>query len=439
MTTVRRPTSGRGQGNDVAKLDAYNKASKTASVGNYMRTFARTKTGQVMTTWDDIDYLTVANIYLFAISDVTTAIDDATTPSAQMEAILDLAWVTHFTNANLKDLVATDEASWKLYFAFYFQIAAAIQIQYNLRCKLPAYTENDAVPGDYSNIPYFSQSSFDIFLASMKDFPAPKGVYELVDTFFTWMVQLTQEYERFTLRIPAMVFQPFNSLYDLEDLQDMRNELRSNLGGFKTHAQKYGLGLGSWRDPVPPVMKRTSDVDVIAYFNHSHFNYNDKNNATVVVNPDGGFMGADSSTNYTGVEYMFKDTPNESKIHVLAPWFGIYDGTHLPYGGLFKYVPATASEYYANFANCAQHGTNIGHAIMTSNVLKTILPLYKAYADGQSATFIRTINGTNFTAAQNIGGSEWCLAKENLLFMGLGRGFDETNNDLINFIGKIIT
>lgn len=437
MTTTKRPQSGRAQENSISKLDKYNKDSKSTNVGRFMRTFARTKTSQLITAWDDDTYFTLINQYLKFLADVSGAVDSATVATPQMINLLNLAWETHYTNANLKDLVAGEETSWILYFAVMLQICTVMQVQYNVRTLLPAYTESDVVPGSAGTIGYFTQSSFDIFLASMVDFPVPKGIYELVNIWASWIIKISEEYERFTLRIPAGYIVPFACAYDLADLEAMRDLLRVNMGNAITHAKKFGLKMGTWSDPKAPVIKDLTDPDVIAYFNHTRFSFYDNTPGQQVVNPNGGFMGANLTTNYTGVEYMFKDTPNESPIHVLASWFGDYNATNLKYGGHIVPLAAHTTEYALNLCECAQHGTAIAKILMTDDGGMQILPLFKAYGDSNSAAFQISAGGTNFTGSQVLGGS-WILATLNRLFMGLNRGAVETNNDHINYIGNLL-
>ena len=436
MTTDRKPMSGRGQ--KKSDLDGYMKKSKENAVGRAMRTFARTKTSGLITSWDDVHFLTVKGAFFRFLADGTGNVDSATVGDPGSLVLMNLLWETHFQNANLKDLVAADENSWQLYFLTMFQICVDFQLQYNTRCYLPAYTESDAVPGDQGNITFLTQSSFDIFLASMADFPVPKGIYELVDLFCTWVVKITPEYERFTLRIPGAIFVPFMSVYDLADFEAMRSLLRVNLGGMITHAKKYGLGTSAWRDPVKPVEKDVNDVDVIAYFNHSPFLYYDNTPGIATFQPNGGFSGNNLTTEYTLVEYAFKDTPNESMIHVLAPWFGTYNGTNNPYGGIIRQGAPNTAEYYVNLAFVAQHGTsmaaaNLGDAIVTD----TIIMMHKVATDNKAATLSLEFAGTNFTATKGVDDC-WPLAYNNKLFYGTGRGATETNNDMINYLGRLL-
>ena len=434
MTQKRPPTSGRAQ--DRPDLDSYMKQSKAKATGKFMRTFSRTKTSGLITSWDDVHFMNIKNQFFKFIADASSAVDDATVGDAGTLALLDLAWETHFKNANLKDLVSTDEASWQLYWCVMAQLCVEFQLQYNFRNFLPAYTESDTVPGIAEQITFLTQSSFDIFLASMKDFPVPKGIWNIVDIFCTWVVQLTQEYEQHTLRIPAAIFCPFSAAYDLADYEAMRDLLRVNLGGAITHAKKYGLGMSSWRDPIKPAIKQLNDVDVIAYFNHAPFQYYDNQPATVRFSPNGGYLGANLTTEYTLVEFAFKDNPNESAIHVLAPMFGVYNATNNPYGGQIRQGAVKTAEYYINTSFVAQHGTsvtgaNLGDAIIAD----TLLLLHKAASDNVAATLQLQFTGTNFTAVKGLD-DVWPLAYYNNVFYGTGRGATETNNDLINYVGK---
>lgn len=438
MPTSRRPTSGRGGDKDqLAQGDKYNKDSKAKATGNYMRTFSRTKKTQLVTTWDSIQYVTGSVCNFQIMQDVSGAVDSATVVSPALLNLLDKAWELYYTNANLKDRVDAEEASWKQYFAAYLCIAIEIQLQYNYRVLLPAFTESDTVPGTIANLSYFSQSSFDIFLASMAQYPAPKGVDSLVKSFASWIVQVAPEYERFTVRIPQGYYVPFEARYDLGDLEALREQLRVNLGGFTTHAKKFGLGTGSWSDPIKPVIKTLADPDVIAYFNHNWFIFYDNTPGDQLVHPDGGFTGNNLLTDYTDVEYFFKDTPNESVLHVLAPIFGAYDATNNEFGGWILFGVG-AAEYRINMHSCSQHGTTVTQLYLTSPNANYIVSLFKAYDDGNNAVFKVNNNGTNFTATRDIAG-QWKYALHHNLFMGDGRGATETNNDLLNYIGKLIT
>lgn len=435
MTTTKRPTSGRGQNDDISKLDSYNKTSKSSALGKFMRTFSRSKTSRHMTSWSDTAYLTLVNQGFKFLADATSAVDASTVASAQFLGLYDVLWETHFENANLKDLVTAEEDAWKLYYAAMLQICMDIQIQYNLRTLLPAYTESDIVPGDYTNFPYLSQSSFDIFVGSMSEYPVPKGIYELVDLFATWILKLSQEYEQYSLKIPASYMVPFTSFYDLADLEAMRGLIRVNLGNMTTHAKKFGLKTGAWRDPIKPVVKTTSDPDVIGFFNHSWFLFYDNTPGIQLVQPNGGWAGANLTDDYTLVEYFFKDNPNESPMHVLGPWFGVYDGTNNPYGGFIILGAPNSAEYYTNLVISDQHGINAGIASIVTDNAKEVLPLFKAASDSENAVFSMAYAGTNLTANQNLQDS-WALASLLQLFTGKGRGATETNNDLINYLGR---
>lgn len=436
MTTDRKPMSGRSQTrNDLHK---YNENSRKQSTGRFMRTFSRTKTSHLITSWDDVHFFSVKGSHIKAIVDATGNVDSATVGEPVMLALLEVLWNTHYENANLKDLVTADRDAWLKYFCCMFQICIDIQIQYNFRTYLPAYTESDTVSGAAASISYWSQSSYDIFVASMKEFPVPKLIYTLVDLFCTWVVKLTSEYERYTLKIPAAIFCPFTSKYDLADLEALRALLRVNLGGMTTHAKKFGLKTGAWRDPVKPVEKFVSDPDVIAYFCHSKFQIYDNTPASFLVELNGGFKGANLTTDYTAHEYFFKDTPNESMIHLLAPWFGTYDATNNPYGGVIHNGSVNTAEYYVDIVFTSQHGTtmtaaNFGDAVITD----MLIGLYKAAWDNFAATFSIQFNGTNFTAIRGLDDT-WPLAMTNLLFLGKGRGATETNNDIISGLGPLL-
>jgi hypothetical protein len=441
MPTERKPMSGRGQTTYPDKLDKYNKESKAKATGKFMRTFARTKTSKLITAWNDAEHFYVMNNYFYPLADSTGNVDSATTVSAQMETLLNAAWELYYENANLKDLVAAEEASWKLYFCAALFICTAIQIQYNYRCYLPAYTESDTTPGAGDAIPYFSQSSFDIFLASMKDFPINKGIYEIVDTFCTWVIELAKPYEAYTLRIPGCYLSPFNSFYDLADLEAARELMRVNWGNMLTHSKKFGLKLGKWRDPVKPTIKTLTDVDVIAFFCHVHIAYRDDGtDGSQELYPKGGFMGNNLTTEYTNCEYFFKDNPNESVLHLLAPFWGTYNATNNPYGGLLIIGAAGAGEYSLSLCSCAQHGTAVAVRGFDNDLGALIMTLLcKASTDNvvQDGDYDLKVIGANLTADQSLENA-WPLDVINGLHFGTGRGATETNNDILNWFGRLL-
>ena len=436
MAKDTRKLSGRGE-QYSSKLDAYNKESKKSAVGKAMRTFSRSKVSDMITTWDDANYFTVRNCYLGLLADATGAVDTLTVPSNQATNVFNLVWELFYTNANLKDLVADDETSWKLYVAVYLTIMAELQIQYNARCYLPAYTEADATPGGASGITYFQQESYDIFVASMAQYPMPKGCDSIVKDLFSWVIKLTESYDKYTIRIPSAIFQPFNTRYDLADLEAMRELLRVNLGGFTTHAKKYGLGVGSWHDPVKPVERKFGEPDITAFLCHSHYIWYDNTPAHAHAYPAGGFVGGNSTTDWTSVEYYFHSDPNESSLHVLAPLFGTYDATHNKYGGWLIDGAAVAAEYQVNFFSCAQHGTSMTNHSFIDKSSGAIIAVMKATSDG-IATLKKYIDGTNFTAASELA-SNWAYSNYFGLFFGSGRGQTEAQNDMLNYIGRIMT
>ena len=425
-------------GDRVTRRDAYYKDSKSKATGKFMKTFSRSKLSQLIQTWDDTDYLTIIN-QVFVFTDCTGgSVTSANTAHAAVLAMLDVAWELFYTNANLKDLEAAEELAWKKYFAMSLQICMDFQIMYNLRCMLPAYTEADGTSGGTTQISYFSQESFDVFLASMKDIPIPKGVYEIVDIFATWIIKLSEEYEKYTLRVPAAHIQPFNTLYDLEDYQKMRDTvMKPQMGNAITHAKKFGMKMGTWRDPIKPRFVDLTSNEAIGLFNHARFLYDDKNDDKIVVNADGGFMGANETTNYTGVEYLFKDDPNENVLHLFAHWFGLYNATHNQYGGVIVCVPPGNTEYHINLLIVAEHGTAVAASLLGGTTANNILPLYKAYDDSNSATWAVTITATNFTANQVMVGY-WKLGLYSKLFVGTNRSANEVYNDILNYVGRLI-
>ena len=435
MTTKRTPMSGRGQDNDISKLDKYNKESKGKSVGKFMRTFSRSKTPRHMTAWNSTEFLTVCNQSFKFLGDATGNVDSATIPSAQFTSLYDVLWETHYENANLKDLVGAEETAWQLYYAVMLQICFEIQIQYNFRTLLPAYAESDVTPGSGVQISFFEQSTFDILVTSFKDFPMPALAIELAQIFSGWIVKLSEPYEAHTIRIPSSHFIPFSSWYDLEDYEAMRDLLRVNLGGFITHGKKFGLKTGAVPTLKAPEVRDLTHPDVIAYFNHASFSFYDNTPGTEHVYPDGGFQGTNLTTDYTNVEYIFKDNPNESKLHVLAPWFGVYNATNNPYGGIVTYGAVSAAEYRTGFLIGHQHDSIIT-AVQNITNIGFILQLYKAWWDGNSAVFQVNAGGTNFTAAQQIT-EIWPLAIMNRCFFGTNRPAVAVNNDMLNFIGRI--
>jgi hypothetical protein len=274
----------------------------------------------------------------------------------------------------------------------------------------------------------------------MKDFPIPKGVYEIVDIFCTWVIQLAKPYTQYTINIPGAYLFPFNDLYDLADLEAARELLRVNWGNAITHAQKFGLKMGKWRDPVKPIVKTLNDVDVIAFLNHTHMCYcDDGTDGSQELYPNGGYIGTNLTTNYTGTKFHFKETPNESKIHVLAPWFGTYDGTNNPYGGLILEV-AAAGEYGLNIMRVSQHGTNIGGTGFNAEcAAKYLCLLTKASIDNavEDGDYNVVVTGANLTADQGFD-DIWVMDLMNLLYYGNNRGATETNNDLLNFFGRLL-
>ena len=269
----------------------------------------------------------------------------------------------------------------------------------------------------------------------MKEYPVPKGIYEIVDLFCTWIVQISPEYEKYSLRIPASYLVPFNSFFDLADLEAMRGLLRVNLGNMTTHAKKFGLKTGAWRDPIKPAVKTFGDVDVIALMNHTWFDFYDNTPGIQLVQPNGGWAGDNLLTDYTAVEYFFKDTPNESPLHVLGPWFGVYDATNNPYGGFILLASPTSAEYSVNMVRSAQHAIMVTDVELTDAGAKEVMLMMKAASDSENAVFSLAYAGTNFTANQNLQDS-WPLVSMYNLFKGTGRGATETNNDLINYLGR---
>jgi hypothetical protein len=274
----------------------------------------------------------------------------------------------------------------------------------------------------------------------MEQYPIPKGIYELVDIFCTWCVQLSKPYERFTLKLPGCFLFPFSDRYDLADLEACRDLMRTNWGNMLTHSKKFGLKLGKWRNPIKPTIKTLKDPDVIAFFAHAHLKFYDNQPAEVELGPNGGHTGSNLTTDYTSHEYMFLEDPNESLINVLAPWFGTYDGTNNPYGGFIKEMTVSTTEYSITILSVSQHGNDITPLKFSDDLLaRFTIQLHKCCIDNfvQDGGFNTAVIGDNWTATQGLDDS-WVIDVVNQLYMGSGRGATETNNDLLNYIGRLL-
>ena len=197
---------------------------------------------------------------------------------------------------------------------------------------------------------------------------------------------MTESYSKAKITVPPSYYLPFCHRNTLADLQGYREASKVNMGDAMTHAKKFGIPFSKFsmsklssREILRSNMYK--DQDVIAIFNILPFSYTWKTGPTVKTRQHANILsGANLTTDYTNMIYVFDDSQEMSLVHALFPIFGLaYDVTNNPYGEILMCVPTAATEYMSNLLHMKILGTSWTQGLMTGLVDLHILKLHMSF------------------------------------------------------------
>jgi hypothetical protein len=359
--------------------EAFQKGARKQSSTKYFRNFYRTKTKAYMTTYDDSQFLAV---YLFHMGEIYTAGD----PQTAFNALIDKAWEIGAKTGNIKDLDTTNqEPNYKIWMQCWAYIAWEVMAQLRLRNFIPAFTESSVTATSTTALAIWTQSDWDAMLASLEKLDCPDFVYRFIEKF-QFYVRMTESYEKAGIVIPPSYFVPGCHMKTLAQLQAIRETAKGVSANAMTHCKKFGIPFSKFSSSkLESKEVLRSDLfksqDRIAFFCIAPFKYTWKTGPTVkLVRHSSHLTGANLTTDYTLIQYMFDDKQEMSIVHAMFPLFGEnYDVTNNPYGEIFTTVDSVAGEYNINFFHTKNLGTAWTGGAMTGLPLYHIVSLFLAF------------------------------------------------------------
>ena len=424
--TAKRSTKGeeyyKNPLNAGKKFDAQMIAESKAK---FFRNFHRTKSKAFMTTFDDVQHLSVLK---FGITDVT-----AGDPSTTFDLIMAKAWRQGAQTGNIKDLDATQEANLLTWMAEWLVIAWDIALQQTLRPFLPAITESSSTATAANALTIWTQSDWESFVTSLERLDCPDFVYRFIKPFM-YVIRLTESYEKAGLIIPPSYLVIGEHTHTLALLSAHRELAKGVSGNAMTHCKKFGIPFSKFSaaklvatEVSKDEMWKNQDLmaffaicPVVLYDNTPASKYLWQSNNTI-------YTAANLTTDFTNVVYPFIDGQPLSIIHALYPCFA-HSIVNNARGEIFKGMSVNAVEYEVGVRMMKLLGTTWDYGMIESGDAADayrILCLFAGFYSSD-ATGALYWTGTKVTANQpmNFNRHLWFQVNSNAM-IGTGVSYEE--------------
>ena len=404
------------------KFDA---AMLAASQEKFFRKFHRTKSKAYMTTYDDVQFLSVLNFQLSAI--------DSGDPATTFNLIMDKAWEQGAQTGNIKDLVSDQETALVEWMRQWLIIAWDIAAQKMLRPFLPAVTESSATTTSSSALVIWTQSDWDNFLVSLERLNCPDFVYRFIKPFL-YVIRLTETYEKAGLVIPPSYLVLIQHIHHLADLSVHRELAKAQSGQAMTHCRKFGIPFSKFSHSKLEATELSKDElwnnqDLLAFFsifpvvlydNTPTTKYLWQNNNTI-------YTSTNKTTDYTNTVYPFIEGQPMSIIHALYPCFG-HSIVNNERAEIFAPPAVNGNEYETGIRMMKLLGTTWDYGLVTTGSVDDayrILILFAGFYSSD-ATGALYWTGTKVTANQpmNFTRTIWFQVKPDIM-VGTNVSYDE--------------
>lgn len=362
------------------------------------------------------------------------------------------AVIQGYQAGNMKDKVDAQETAYTTMVSNWLQVLFNLGPMTTLRDLMDNPPESDAISatGDgetgNTNMALYTYLNFNAILSELQGKIIPNVVIELFKAF-NFYIKFGDPYQIGAVEIPGQYYLPFYPKDAYTTLSTVATGaldlIYAQQGQAKRHMDKFGIKYSKF--DVSLLTPREIDQnhpDAIAWFNHAPLTIAGSGVAgycpggydaagDVVA---GGIFGT-GGLFYTGahsnVAYFFKDNPNESVIHVLAPLLDMYHATNNPYGWMFNpgtFISTTAKDTGLKASQVeASEFLGADASEMTFSVTK-YLALYT-----QTNLIDLSYTGTNI-AETDI--AEWPLAATLDLKYGRGLSQNVIDNALLRQLMK---
>lgn len=410
-------------------------SKQSRSNSKYFRNFFRTKGKAYMTTVDDTQHLFIS---LTVLSNLT-----AGDPATAILKYIDEAWELGAKTGNIKDVDDDQETAFKSWVRYWLVIAWEIAAQAMLRPFLGAVTESSTTATTESTVAIWKTSDWESFISSLERLECPDFIYNFMKPFL-WYVRMTDKYDKAKITIPPSYFIPIAYQYAMATCESRREATKAVMADAMTHCRKFGIPFSKFSlDKLKAKEVARKDVyfdqDIIAYLGFAPYYYTWKTGPTPTRRGQSASLtGANLTTDFTNILYMFDDTKDMSILHALYPLFGtVYEADNNPYGEIITMLSSGAAEYTVNMLHMKILGTSWTQGLMSGLESIHILKMFVSFWTGDT-DFGLCWRGDEITSAiLYLGAYQWPGFDENPhMCIGNGAVKGEEAIDAAKFAAK---
>lgn len=413
------PGSQSGRTGREKKIEAWTKERSRAAVGKHMRTFRNTKKRQLMTTYDDDDYIR------FLLNTVESG-DCQYFGDACVEAYSRGQQV-----GNMKDEVAAQKTALLNTCDNGLELLLDLSAQWPLDNLMANFPRSDTITvlgtgaATEATVAHYEEATMSNIFQRMQGLELPVVLREVLKDMNFYFKVADEWKDVANNDIPSMYVIPRLPLNASATNIALITALWAEQGELKNHAKKFGIKLASFdQDWLKPRETTYGSKDGLAYFMHAPINYRDSiatnDRQKYGLNP----VNADVSESK---KWWFYEDPNESKINYLAKLLYPYNVTYNKYGGAMSgaLVPTGADSFCMTAKFTESVELEVKDIILAIDIAKQFLATWE---NGAALCFELTgTDVSNFDLDTTNSKLSWWRSKDENLFYGTG--IDELSSD----------
>lgn len=433
--TRRNETSPQGGSKKFDQQGAYYKARNKESTGQgnkHMRTFAYSKKTERMTSYADVNYIT---LLLKTVK---------STACAKFALACKEAYIRGMKTGNMKEIVADQETGFVNSCDYWFELLAELSVQTTMKKLMSNPPRSDTVTdlGDgetsNTNVALFEDATFADILMMLKDKEIPEVVVKVWKSF-NFYYKMSEGWIKGETAIPDSYLLWYTPLAAASTIKDLVKSAIAEQGESRLHCQKFGIKTVKFSDAFLDAeerMLKTKDLsdESISFFNFNPLCYRALA-ADKMIYPLYPFH---ADTSETKKWWSTTGDPNNAKMNYLAKLLHEYNATYNQWGGAMSGpLYTTTQDDWCIRAKYTESAEFLADEIVT--YIEVFMKFAAAWQ--QTNTVNIELTGTdvsNYDINLANSGLTWPLATE--LDLKSGSGIDETASDetLISYLIELM-
>lgn len=428
----KQPRAGKGSGYD--NQDKYLDERVKKSVGRFMPTFAYDKESEVMSTYDDTDYLVMLGL---------RADPDG---CAKLAAGCEKGYEIGAAVANMKEEVAAELTAMKDVIEDITYVLLELNAQWVIkkvmanppRCDTATALGNGATGN--TAVACFEESTLADILLLLRDVEFPTVCHKVADMLSVYF-KAGVEWVQGEKNIPPRYFMYYGPYEAAADMKTRVKTIRSNQAKMRMHCQKFGIKTMKWSDGLIKSKElNPMSLEAVPLFATLPTVFRDSTDTAFrEFFPTGNFR-LDGSEDY---KFWFKEDPNENELNAIVKLMNGYNATYNPYGGIFGTndkvnLPSGGAAAQDNCGVRADYTEGTEFLGTTIAQQFQILSLFYAWYCNDSDIDIE-VQGTyisNFKIKSGDTQYTWPHAEHLQLKFGDGKYEGDTDSYLVNWLRK---